>query len=298
MNRRAFTTVELMVVLLIGGIVAAAIGSVLRRQQRFFSSAATIVEHRVALRDATGILPGELRALSPAGGDVLAFSDSSIEIRATIGAAVACDTVPGATAIDLAPARPTRSPPLAAFATAPQAGDIALVFDERAPDDTSDDSWLEREVVGVALAPNVCATSPLLDSADVLPRLRLRFGPSVPLPATVRPGAFVHVLRRVHYRLYRASTGDWYLGYSEWDGSAFAVIQPVSGPFSSYSRRAANTGLLLRYLDADGLEVSSPLDASRIARVEVVARAGSAAGLSGTGRVDDAQAVTVRPRNQ
>ena len=93
LNSVGFTTVELMVALVLAGIVTAAISAVLRRQQRFYTNAASLVEQRVALRDITGILPGELRALSPAGGDVLAFSDSALDLRATIGTAIACDTV-------------------------------------------------------------------------------------------------------------------------------------------------------------------------------------------------------------
>src|SRR5215207_10712700 len=122
MKRRAFTTVELLVALLVGGIVAATIGVALQRQQRFFARAANVVGHRVSLRDATAILPAELRGLSPAGGDVLAFSDSTIEIRATIGAGIACDTVAGGGAIDLAPASSSRSVPLTTLTLTPQIG--------------------------------------------------------------------------------------------------------------------------------------------------------------------------------
>ena len=118
-RRRGFTLVELMMVLVIGACVAAAVGQVLRRQQRFYANAATLVGQRVHLRDATGILPGELRALAPGAGDVLAFSDSSLDIRATIGTAIACDTLPGGTGIDLAPPRVASGTVLAAFTTAP-----------------------------------------------------------------------------------------------------------------------------------------------------------------------------------
>ena len=76
-----------------------------------------------------GFCPAEIRALSPADGDVLAFSDSSLEIRATIGTAIACDTVSGGGAIDLAPVARPGTPPLSAFATTPQPGDVALVYD-------------------------------------------------------------------------------------------------------------------------------------------------------------------------
>ena len=301
MKRRGLTTVELLVVLVVGGIVAATIGSVLRRQQRFFTNAATLVERRVSLRDATGILPAELRALSPASGDVMAFSDSAFEIRATIGAAIACDTVGGGAAIDLAPVRTARGLPLAAYATAPQAGDVAVVFDGGPTDASSDDSWQTLAVTGVAPISGVCAASPLLDRiADAeTPRLRLAFASGPRVPTTVRPGAFVHVLRRVRYRLYRSSTSDWYLGYSEWDGVGFTVVQPVSGPFAPYSRRAASTGLFLRYLDDAGNTLTAVTDAARIARIEVVARAELGAGLSGTSRAYmDSLAVTVRVRNR
>src|SRR4051794_2572814 len=119
-RRRGVSTIELLIVMVIGGVVASAIGGVLRRQQRFFMNAASIVEQRVSLRDATGILPGELRALSPKAGDALAFSDSALEFRATIGTAVACDTVAGGGAIELAPAQTASSRPLSAYTTSPQ----------------------------------------------------------------------------------------------------------------------------------------------------------------------------------
>ena len=116
------------------------------------------------------------------------------------------------------------------------------------------------------------------------------------LPPTIGPGAFVRVLRRVRYRLYRAGTGEWYLGYTEWDGTAFGVVQPVSGPFASYSQRAGASGLALRYLDDAGAQLTLAEDAGRIARVEVVARSLPGNGLSDRSSTDS-QSVTVRPRN-
>ena len=143
-RRRGFTTVELMVVLVIGGVIAAAIGSVLRRQQRFFTNAATLVQRRGSLRDATAILPAEVRALAPPDGDIIAFSDSALEMHATIGAAVACDTVAGGVALDLSPVRSARPVPLAAYSTMPQAGDAARVFDGGATNAADDDVRLPQ----------------------------------------------------------------------------------------------------------------------------------------------------------
>jgi len=298
--RHGLALAELVVVLAIGGGIALAIGGVLRRQQRFYTNASALVEQRVHLRDATGILPGELRALAPGDGDVLALSDSSLDIRATIGAAVACDTLAGGVGLDLAPTRLTSGAVLSAYATAPQAGDIVLVYDAASAGVTFDDTWATAEVAATSAELGVCAASPLVAPvADATaPRLRVRFTGGVRLPDTVRPGAFVRFLRRVRYRFYRAGTGDWYLGYAEWNGTAFGSVQPVSGPFASYAR-GARGGLSLRYFDEAGAELSSSSDASRIARVEIVARGVAAAGLSGAAiPARDSESVGVRLRNR
>jgi len=298
MSREAFTAVELMIALVMGGIVAAGIATMLRRQQRFYTTAASLVEQRISLRDATGILPGELRALSPASGDVLAFSDSSLEIRATIGTAVACDTVPGGDGLVLAPSA-LRVARFTSFTTSPQAGDLAFVYDPGPSDRASDDTWISRDVADVMPAPSMCVGSPFVAATDAPAQpVVIRFTSDSRVSTALRPGAFVRVLRRVRYRFYRASTGEWYLGYSEWAGTGFSVVQPVSGPFASYSRRGAG-GLALRYFDSTGTELLDPTDASRIARVSVVARARLRAALSGSpAAVTDSQTIGVRMRNR
>ena len=298
-NRRAFTTVELMVVLVVGGVVAAAIASVLRRQQRFFTSAAILVEQRVSLRDATGILPGELRALSPPGADVIAFSDSSLDMRATIGAAVVCDTLAGGTGVALAPPLDDSGVLISSFTTSPQPSDLALVFDTGIPELASDDAWVTREISSVAWSTTACATSPLAGMRSATTsRMLLRVASGMALPRTVGPGAFVRVLRRVRYRFYRAGTGEWYLGYAEWDGSSFGVVQPVSGPFAGYSR-GQGSGLALRYFDESATEIFAVGDAARIARVDVAARGVPRRDLAGRlGQLTDSQSVSVRVRNR
>jgi hypothetical protein len=296
MTGAGFTTVELMVALVIGGIVLAAIGVVLRRQQRFYATAAVLVEQRVALRDVTGILPGELRAVSPAGGDVLAFSDSALELRATIGTAIACDTVPGGGALALAAASGRRAS-LSSFTTAPQSGDVALVYAGGATDRADDDRWIPLGVADVVSNPAVCVGSPFVPTDASGPPLVIRFAGGSRVSASVGPGAFVRVLRRVRYRFYRASTGDWYLGYSEWSGVGFTVVQPVSGPFAAYSSRGAS-GVSLRYVDENGAAVVDPADAARIARVRVAARGVVRGSLSAARAITDSQSVGVRLRNR
>jgi hypothetical protein len=72
----------------------------------------------------------------------------------------------------------------------------------------------------------------------------------------------------------------------------------VSGPYAPYSRRGGS-GLLLRYFDdADG-EVTSPTDAARIARVEIVVRGAPGAGMSDVSRTyTDSETVNVGVRNR
>ena len=302
LTRPGFSLVEIIVALAIGGLVAAAVTGVLRRQQHFFASAATLVEQRVSLRDATGILPGELRAVAPGSGDIIAFSDSSLEIRATIGAAIACDTVPGGNAIVLAPGDLSAGA-LAAYAMAPQPGDVALVFDGGVNDAAADDRWVAADVATAASDSDRCATSPLAsgEPASASPRktasFYLRFADDARLPPSVRPGAFVRIVRRVRYRFYRAGTNEWFLGYAEWLGTGFGIVQPVSGPFAPY--RARGGGVSLRYFDYAGAEVTPGMESSRIARIEVAARGFARVGLSGasTGAPPDSQRVAVRLRN-
>jgi hypothetical protein len=297
MKRAGVSTIELLIVMVIGGVVAATVGAVLRRQQRFFTNAASLVEQRVSLRDATAILPGELRALSPVGGDILAFSDSTLEMRATIGTAIACDTVAGGGGIELAPSQSPSSRPLSAYTTSPQAGDVALVFDAAAATDASAAGWSTLEVASAGPRTDVCATSRLIAPASGAARLELRFASGARLPSTVRPGAFVRVLRRVRYRFYRASTGQWFLGYAEWDGIGFGGVQPVSGPYAPYSR-GGGTGLSLRYFDRAGAPVSALSDAERIARIQISVRGTPGGSLSGDTRaMTDSQTITVRVRN-
>jgi hypothetical protein len=108
----------------------------------------------------------------------------------------------------------------------------------------------------------------------------------------------VRVLRRVRYRFYRSTDAQWFLGYSEWGGTAFGSVQPVSGPYAAYSRRGAS-GLRLRYFDAASSELVEPEDAARIARVEIVVRGAASMGMSGVARTfTDSQAITVNVRNR
>ena len=300
LRRRGFTLVELLIVLVVGGTLAAGASRLLHRQQRFYTRAGSLVMQRVSLRDATAIMPGEMRALSAVGGDIIAFSDSSLEMRGTIGSAIACDTVAGGAALHLAPDQLSDATPalLASFATMPDGGDVALVYDT-GMDDPSDDRWVTATIDRISSGTDLCAASPFV--ALVRPgtaSVRLHFVAGERLPPTVRPGAFVRVVRRVRYRFYRASTGEWFLGHSTWNGTTLGAVQPVSGPFAPY-RDDARSGFALRFFDAAGARLTSEMDPHSIARIEIAARGGTREAMSGGGVAPpDSQTVTIRLRNE
>src|SRR6202022_2394268 len=78
---------------------------------------------------------------------------------------------------------------------------------------------------------------------------------TAPLGSDVKPGAAVRFVRRARYSLYRASDGDWYLGYRRCNAigpPGCGVVQPVSGPYRGHSRDSRLRGLLFEYFAPAG----------------------------------------------
>src|SRR5512147_1514698 len=94
-RRRGMTLIEIMISLVLLGIVSGVIMRVIMRQQRFYQGVNQIMTQRGQLRQATSVLPIDLRSLSSAGADILVASDSSIEFLMTVGTGIVCDTVAG-----------------------------------------------------------------------------------------------------------------------------------------------------------------------------------------------------------
>ncbi|HXQ76588.1 MAG TPA: hypothetical protein VN797_00185, partial [Gemmatimonadaceae bacterium] len=88
----------------------------------------------------------------------------------------------------------------------------------------------------------------------------------------------VRFVRRGRYSLYRASDGEWYLGYRRCDAAGLAGcggIQPLSGPYRPYSSNPLRTGLLFEYFDASGVRLGAGASPLSLARVDITARAES-----------------------
>src|SRR4029079_4209458 len=95
-----------------------------------------------------------------------------------------------------------------------------------------------------------------------------------PPSSSVHKGSPLHFARRGRYSLYRSSDGDWYLGYRRCNAIGASVcgsIQPVSGPYRSYSRTAGTSGLTLKYYDSSGAEIGAARSAV-LARINITLR--------------------------
>src|SRR5207302_6007148 len=96
-RRAGFTLVDLLLAIVLGAVVCAIIVRATSGGQRFYDAIVRRIDARAAGRDVASVLPSALRDASPAGGDLIALSDSAIEIRATLGSAVICATDPPGT---------------------------------------------------------------------------------------------------------------------------------------------------------------------------------------------------------
>lgn len=268
------TLVELMIALVATGLVLAVVSVIGVRQQRVFSDLANAAALSMQLRDAAAILPLDLRTASARAGDLRAGEarDTSIELRATIAAAVVCDT--SARALVLSPAA-AGSATLATTA-AIDVGDTAWVL---AAEDSA--AWTPRRVLSVSAGdPGPCGRSgPVLDAATrAAPRIVVALDSTpdgapdgAPAPLSSMLGAPVRVTRAVRYSLYRAADNQWYAGERDWNAASgrFNTIQPIAGPFSS----AAMHGLVFQYLDSAGAPLPTPVaDPRRVAAVELTLR--------------------------
>jgi prepilin-type N-terminal cleavage/methylation domain-containing protein len=255
LTRRGLTLIELIVAMTVGGVALALIAVISVRQQRLYADVADRTALTGQLRQASAVLPIELRAASPGAGDIREARDTAIELRSSIATAVVCDTLGGS--IVLAPA----SPGAAAFAgylTAIASGDTAWVL---ARGDTAD-AWIPYPVSSVSsVAPGPCGPlGPRLNpTALVSRRVAIGLGTSGPIANVA--GSVLRVTRPVRYSLYRGGDGRWYLGQRDWNVASmrFNTIQPVSGPFSS----ASSHGLVFQYVDSTGAALPIPVSDSR-----------------------------------
>jgi hypothetical protein len=285
------TTIELVVALALFGVVGAAVLRSLDRQARFHHGIVQRLEARTQLAATHDLMAAELRAAALAAGDIERATDSSLVYRQLLGAGLACSITAGA--VDLGPDRTAAGLTLSGMRSAPQAGDTAWLFDEGARDGTGDDAWHAIELRGAARRADTCAGTPFVDPVADAGAIGWRLLPAAgsSIPAGVRAGAPVRLTRKARFALYRGASGDWSLGWTEWNPATgtFNVIQPVSGPFLAYNRgRPPASGVALGLRDSlqaaslpgagspgadvGALDVATRLLTTRVVRMDGVAR--------------------------
>ena len=79
--RRGMTLLELLISLVLVGLMGGLIVGFLLKQERFYAGANEILQTRTQVRQASVMMPSDLRAISPAEGDIYAMSDTSIDFR-------------------------------------------------------------------------------------------------------------------------------------------------------------------------------------------------------------------------
>ena len=265
-SRSGFTLAELLIALACAGLLCATIAAIALRQARLFAELADNAAVTGRLREVIATLPIDLRAVSPAAGDIREARDTSLEIRATIANAVTCDTVRDVTgrSVILGPAL-GGAETYASYLATIAAGDTAWVLDAR---DTVE-RWIPRRITSVSstTAARCGIGAPRMNGVSFT---ATTFALDTLAPA--RPGSVIRVTRPVRYSLYRSSDGSWQLGAREWNPITLRLntIQPVAGPLSAPSAQ----GLVFSYFDSGGAVVSNPSAPSAgLALIQITARA-------------------------
>jgi len=297
--RDGLTLIELAVVLALLGLIGGVVGSLLVRQQRFYRASSELLQTREGVRDALEVLATDIRGAATAD-TVRLLADSAIELFSALGSSVVCQ-LNGLTEVGLSPSPPGSNSRLTSFATQPDTGDLALFHVQL----DSSEEWERHRIAGFssraldAACPPASGFRAAGDAANGAYVLTLR----EPLTPGVHPGTPVRFTRRGRYSLYSASDREWYLGYRRCNaiGSACAAIQPLSGPYRSYSSNRSATGILFQYFDATGASMGAGSSALDLARVDIIARAQSHQQLlieGGVVRPADSGTVSVSLRNR
>ena len=299
-RRKGVSLIEVIVVLVLIGVVSGAIGNTLVRQQRFYRGTAELLQAREGVRDALELLSTDIRGMAVAD-TVRLMADSAIEFFANVGSSVVCQR-PGATSLGLPGVAAGRGNVLTAFTTTPDTGDIAAIHND------STDAWERHRISGFgprSLAVTCPASSELGRNANVISTTTgFLLELSTPPSPHIEAGAPVRFLRRGRYSLYRASDGEWYLGYRRCNAvgaSTCGAIQPLSGPYRGHSSDRSRTGLAFEYFDGSGKSLALGESPVALARVDITARAESRHRINVEGRVSvpsDSATLSIALRNR
>ena len=297
-NRSGFSMVEIMVALVLLGIVCGGIMTVVMRQQTFYRSATDVIDTRQQIRQATSVIPVDLRGVSSVGGDILAMSDSALEVRSNIGSGILCAHTPSQ--ITIPPQNLSLGRAFTSFLNKPQVGDVAIVFNDSTPGN-QDDTWQIVSITRLDSTLAGCAT--FTDPVGDATKYRYVYDVSPNLSTLIVNGAPIRFAKRAKYATYKSATDNlWWLGYRECrgDGTGCSALQPVSGPYRPYvANDTINSGISFVYRDVSNAKTAVP---ANVARIELFVHGQTQGAVSlGGGKATpyrDYQKVTIAIRNR
>jgi prepilin-type N-terminal cleavage/methylation domain-containing protein len=272
--RRGLTLIELMISLVLVGLMGGLIIGFLLKQERFYAGANEMLVTRTQVRQASVMLPNDLRAISSAEGDIYAMTDTSIDFRSTFASAYLCSSNRATSQIAIPPATLAKGSALFVYSQLPVGNDSLALYVDSTSTQAKDDTWSMHRITAISIAasnaaPGCLASSGMMKSTDVSaanPSYAYTLSPAQ--SATVSAGAAVRFFKKVHYSLYRAADGYWYLGYYDCRTSRVPVcnaIQPIAGPLRPYVAGSPQlAGLRFTYYDTLGVVTANRLLVSRI----------------------------------
>ena len=303
-DRRGFSLAEIMVALVLLGIVAGGIMTVVMRQQQFYRSATEVIDTRQQIRQAAAVVPVDLRGVSAVGNDIIAMTDSALDVRGNIGSGVVCSkTTAGATTTFTIPGTDLPSGHFfTTFLTRPKVNDVLIVLDDRAPGN-ADDIWRILTITRIDSTLVGCNAPAFMTALDAT-RYRYTYDVDWAGADSIIAGAPGRIAPRGKTNHYQsASDRLWWMGYRECrgDGSSCDPVQPVAGPYRAYAQNdTVNSGLTFVYRDSTGAKTTDP---TQVARVEMFVHGETQSPVAlGGGKTNqvyrDYQKVTIALRNR
>jgi hypothetical protein len=273
-RRAGLTLIELMISVVLLGLMGGLIIGFLLKQERFYTGANEMVLTRTQVKQAAVMMPSDLRSISAVGGDIYAMSDTSIEFRSTFGSSYLCSSTRASSQVAIPPLTLAKGSALTVWSQQPTIGDSLMLYVDSTSTSAKDDSWSLHKITATGIAfsnasPGCTSASGMMKSTDVNasnPSYNFTLSPTQ--SATVSAGAAVRFFKKVHYSLYNAADGSWYLGYYDCRTGRVPVcntIQPLAGPLRPYvNGHPELAGLRFTYYDTTGAVTANRLNVSRI----------------------------------